>query len=102
MEQYTQQEIEDIMKSIEHPEIANTLDELGMLRDIKLEEETGKVSFTLVLPMLNIPEQIRDMILNSIGMALKGKATKLSVDIAEMSEEQRNNFFALSQANWKL
>ncbi len=98
----TQQEIENIMNSVEHPEIANTLDELGMLRDIKLDAETGAVSFTLVLPMLNIPVEIRDMILNSLGVALKGKATKMSVELAEMTEEERTKFFSLSQANWKL
>ncbi len=98
----TQQEIEQIMKNVEHPEIANTLDELGMLRDIKLDNETGAVSFTLVLPMLTIPVEIRDMILNSLGAALKGKATKMSVEIAEMTEDERTKFFGLSQANWKL
>ena len=98
----TQQEIENVMKSVEHPEIANTLDELGMLRDIKLDEETGAVSFALVLPMMNIPVEIRDMILNSLGAALKGKATKMSVELAEMTDEERTKFFSLSQANWKL
>ncbi len=98
----TQEEIEKLMKSVEHPEIANTLDELGMLRDIKLDENTGAVSFTLVLPMMNIPVQIRDMMLNSLGVALKGKATKMSVELAEMNNEERDKFFSLSKVNWKL
>ncbi len=98
----TQEEIEKLMKSVEHPEIANTLDELGMLRDIKLDENTGAVSFTLVLPMMNIPVQIRDMMLNSLGVALKGKATKMSVELAEMNNDERDKFFSLSKVNWKL
>jgi hypothetical protein len=42
------------------------------------------------------------MILNSISTALKGKAKKLGVNLAEMTEEERAHFFELSQKNWKL
>jgi metal-sulfur cluster biosynthetic enzyme len=102
MEKITLEVIEQTIKNVEHPEIANTLGELGMIRDVTFEEETGVVKFTLVLPMMGIPVQIRDMILNSISTALKGKAKKLGVNLAEMTEEERAHFFELSQKNWKL
>ncbi len=101
-EKVTKEEIEKLIRSVEHPEIACTLDELGMIGEVEFDEETREGKFTLVLPMLNIPVQIRDMILNSIGQAVGDKAKKLKVALAEMTEEQREKFFALSKANWKL
>ncbi len=98
----TKEEVEKLIKGVEHPEIACTLEELGMIDNVEFDEETKQGKFTLVLPMLNIPVQIRDMILNSISEAVKGKVSKLKVALAEMTEEQREKFFSLSKANWKL
>lgn len=98
----TKEEMIELIQNVEHPEIASTLDELGMLRDIDFDRETQKVSLTLVLPMMGIPESVRDMILNSIATAIGDRGSKLSVSLAEMNEEQRQKFFALSQKNWKL
>ncbi len=98
----TADEIIGLIKSVEHPEIANTLDELGMLGEIKFDEETKQTTITLVLPMLNIPIEIRNMILNGIAEKIRDKTSKLNVSLAEMTEEQRTHFFALSQKNWKL
>ncbi len=95
-------EIIEIINNVEHPEIANTLNELGMLDEIDLDDETRVVSLTLLLPMLNIPVSVRDMILNSIAAAIKNKGSKLSVSFAVMNEEQRQHFFSLSKKNWKL
>lgn len=101
-EKITKEEIEKLIKNVEHPEIAATLDELGMIGEVEFDENTHEGQFVLVLPMLNIPVQIRDMILNSIGEAVGNKASKLKASLAEMTEEQRQKFFALSRAKWKL
>ena len=95
-------EIIEIINNVNHPEIANTLDELGMIDEIDLDDETKVVSLTLLLPMLNIPVSVRDMILNSIAAAIKDKGSKLSVSFAVMNEEQRQHFFSWSKKNWKL
>jgi metal-sulfur cluster biosynthetic enzyme len=101
-EKITKEEIEKLIRNVEHPEIAATLDELGLIGDVEFDEDTREGKFVLVLPMLNIPIQVRDMILNSIGEAVGNKVSKLKVSLAEMTEEQKQNFFALSQAKWKL
>jgi len=95
-------EIIEIINNIEHPEIANTFDELGMLDEIDLDDETKVVSITLLLPMLNIPVSVKNIILNSIASAIKNKESKLSVSFAVMNEEQRQHFFSLSKKNWKI
>ena len=96
------EEIEKIIRNVEHPEIACTLGELGMIGEVELDETTNEGKFNLILPMLNIPVQIRNMILNSIGEALGDKVNRMRVALVEMNDEQRERFFALSKANWKL
>jgi len=96
------EEIIQIINNVEHPEITNTLGELGMLGEISFDDETRVVSLDILLPMLNIPVSVRDMILNSIAAAIKNKGSKLSVSFAVMNIEQRQHFFSLSKKNWKL
>jgi len=104
MEQEKQQELINSIHSIEHPEIASTLKELGMIGNIEFDNKENSISVILNLPMMSIPIQIRDMLINSIVEALKGKVpgTKLKISLAEMNDEQRQNFFSLSKQNWKL
>jgi len=44
------------------------------------------------------------MLFNAIAEGIKEKAhgLKLKISLAEMTDEQRVNFFALSKQNWKL
>ena len=73
-----------------------------MLGEISFDDETRVVSIDILLPMLNIPVSVRDMILNSIAAAIKNKGSKLSISFAVMNEDQRQHFFSLSKKNWKL
>ncbi len=104
MEQITQNELVETIHSIEHPEIANTLNELGMIGDINQNHEEKTISVTLVLPMMSIPIAIRDMLINSIAEGIKQKAQgyKLKISLDQMDDETRTIFFSLSKQNWKL
>lgn len=104
MEQITQDELIDIIHHIEHPEIANTLKELGMIGEININNDEKSISVTLVLPMMTIPIEIRDMLINSIADTLKQKVSgyKLKISLDQMNDEHRNKFFVLSKQNWKL
>ena len=99
-----EQKLINSIHRIEHPEIACTLKELGMIGNIEFNSNENSISVVLNLPMMTIPIQIRDMLINSIVDALKQKAsgTKLKISLAEMNDEQRRNFFLLSKQNWKL
>ena len=98
-----QQELINSIHSIEHPEIACTLNELGMIGNIEFDNEENSISVILNLPMMTIPIQIRDMLINSIAESLRQKAsgTKLKISLAQMTDEQRRNFFFLSKQSWK-
>lgn len=102
-EKTTLETVKKAIHEVEHPEIAASLNDLGMVDEITFDETESKVSLTLLLPTLGIPEQVRNFILSSIAQALEPLEVKgLQYHVAEMEEEVKRNFFAQAQANWKL
>jgi metal-sulfur cluster biosynthetic enzyme len=93
-------EIRQALAEVRHPEIASTLVDLGMLKDIIFEGK--KVTFTLALPLMGIPTQVKDYLINSIHQALANLDASLEVEVnlAEMSPEERAKFFAMAQEGW--
>ena len=94
------QEIRRVLAEVNHPEIASTLVDLGMLKDIVVEGK--KVSLTLALPLMGIPAQVKDSLLNSIGQALANLDTSLEseINLTEMNPEERANFLSMEQEGW--
>ena len=90
--------IENVIKSVEHPEINYTLFELGMLDDIEITEQ--EVNLTLKVPMLGVP--IRDYLVQKIVQAVKQEADiKVNVSITEMNESERIKFMQMAQEAWR-
>jgi len=94
------QEIRQALAQVRHPEIANTLVELGMLKDITVE--SNKVTPTLTLPFMGIPIQIKDYLINSLYQALANVDDSLEVkmNIAEMNEQERARLFKMAREGW--
>jgi len=93
---------EDVLKAIEqvqHPEIAVTLINLGMILDVSVEGNTANVA--MALPMLNIPEAVVRALIESLRPAIANLGLQLNVQFFEMSPDVREKFFAAAQANWK-
>ncbi len=97
----TQESIVEILSKLEHPEINNTLVELGMLHDIKWDADKNEVSLILALPMMNIAESVRNYLINIIYLALEPLGVTPKLYLAQMTEAEREHFFSLSQKNWK-
>ena len=87
------------LKNVEHPEIALSLFDLGMILDVMIEQNTAKVA--IALPMLNIPQAIANAILQSIHQSIKTLGLQLKPVFFEMTPEMRDNFFRAAKANWK-
>lgn len=89
----------EIVKKIEHPEIAATFYELGMVGDIT--EEGGELSVEIRVPFPNIP--IKDYLAGMIQSALQEEYPDISVSFSFtiMSEEVRNQFLAMARQQWK-
>ena len=93
---------EDVLKAIEpieHPEIAATLMDLGMILDVAVNGNQANVA--MALPLLGIPEAVRVALVESLQSPIEALGLILNVDFFEMTPEARDRFFAISKANWK-
>jgi len=96
----TKEQIVDAINEVEHPEIAMSLVNLGMIGDVNVEDED--VSFTLVVPMMGIPEAVRDYMIGSVTEAVEKAGGKVrKVEIKVMNDEERQAFFSKEQSHWK-
>jgi len=91
--------IGNLLKKIEHPEIAYTLFDLGMIKNINIQEK--KVSLTLKVPMLGVP--IKDYLINSIKEAVKkeNKDIEVEIDVEEMDDSERTKFIRMAREAWR-
>jgi len=95
----TREEILERLKKVEHPEIAVSLVDLGMILDVAVDKYIAKVA--IALPMMNIPFAVRDAIENTISKSLQDMGLEIQADYFEMTPEVRDNFFITARANWK-
>ena len=102
IENVAENTIHEAIQQVEHPAIASPLVDLGMIRDVVYTSEDKAVSLTLVLPVLNIPQNVRDYMVNSLYQALKSVDVELTeVNVVQMTEEERQVFLELEQQNWR-
>lgn len=91
----------EALKKVEHPAIAATLVDLGMLRDLDCDE-SGKVSFILMLPFPNVPENVRNMLVGSLAAAAQGAGGEVTkASLAYMDEPERQHFLKVERENWR-
>jgi ATP-binding protein involved in chromosome partitioning len=96
----SEQDMRQALAQVRHPEIACTLVELGMLKDITVG--SNKVTLTLVLPFMGIPIQVKDYLTDSLRQALANVDASLEVEMnmAEMSEKERTKFLEMAREGW--
>ena len=96
----SEQEIRQVLAGVGHPEITNTLAELGMLQGVAVD--SSKVTITLALPFMGIPIQVKDYIIDSLRQALATLDTslKVEIDLVEMTPEERTRFVKMAQEGW--
>jgi Mrp family chromosome partitioning ATPase len=95
----TDTQVWNALRGVAHPEIKRSLVELGMIRDVSVEDE--KVALTLVLPFMNIP--IKDDLLRMVeGAVAKLDATlPVEVSLAEMGQQERAAFMTMAEGGPK-
>jgi len=91
----------EAIKGVEHPAIATTLLDLGMVQKITVTPD-GEAALTLALPLPNVPDNIRDFLIKSLESATQSAGGELStVTLALMDEEERQNFLAKEKLYWR-
>ncbi len=101
MTEVTQEAIVEAIHKVEHPEIASSLVDLGMVRDISYSPDEKRVTLTLVLPFMGIPQAVRDYMINSLAKAVQPFGTDLYVNLAEMTPQERMAFMQKEQSLWR-
>jgi metal-sulfur cluster biosynthetic enzyme len=92
----SKEEMHQAVAKVRHPEINRTLVELGMIKDIAVEDD--KVILTMALPFLEIP--IRDYLVNSVQEAIRKLGVEIEVKLTEMNQEERDAFMAMAREGW--
>jgi len=87
------------LEQVEHPEIAATPLELGVLMDLALDGDVARVA--IALPMMNIPATVRDHMVNSLRGPLEDMGFTMETIFFEMMPDVRERFFQISKARWK-
>ena len=89
------------IERVEHPAISTTLLDLGIVRDTQVSPD-GNVTLTLALPFPNIPDHIRDYIVNSLAAAAESVGGELiGVKLIVMNEGELQNFLTKEQQHWR-
>ena len=92
----SKEEIHQAVAKVRHPEIDRTLVELGMIKEIALEDD--KVVLSMALPFLGIP--IRDYLVHSVQEVVTRLGVEIEVNLTEMNKEERDAFIAMAQEGW--
>ncbi|MEA3273139.1 MAG: iron-sulfur cluster assembly protein [Patescibacteria group bacterium] len=89
--------VEKLLKKVKHPAIDSTLFELGILKEVTVEED--KIKIELAFPAANIP--IKDVLIQQVKESLVNLKAEVEVKTTVMDKETLQKFFSLEQQNWK-
>ncbi len=93
----TEEQAWKAIENVMHPSINNTLKNLGIAKDLKVEGNT--VTLTMAIPFPNVP------ILNDLAVSLVEPLTNLGaevyVEVVVMTEEEKQRFLQLEKEGWK-
>ncbi len=94
------EQITQAINSVEHPSIAATLSELGIVQDIEITENGVRLS--LFMPFPQIPESIQNFMINSLQAAIRSAGGEIQeVKLSVMDDAERANFLAIETQNWR-
>jgi len=91
--------INEALEKTQHPSINASLPQLGMISDVKIEDE--KVHMTFKLPFAGIPENIKNMMIGNIQDVLNPFGMNIKIHLSIMNEEEKQHFLQVENANWK-
>ena len=73
--------------------------ELGMVKDIILK--ANNVTLTLLIPSIEIPENIKNHLIESLRQPIGNIGLNVDVKIETMDQEERQHFLTMEEKNWK-
>jgi len=98
MGEISEEKVRNAVAQVRHPAIDRTLMELGILKDITVEDD--KVIITLAFPFPGIP--IRELLVESVREPVEEMGAKVEVKTTVMTAEELQAFLAMEQEAWGL
>jgi len=91
----SEQQVRQVLQGVNHPELNRSLVELGMIRDIRVDDK--RVKFTLVLPFKEVP--IKDQLVAKARAAVLAldNVEEVDIELAEMTQKERARFMSVQQ-----
>ena len=93
----TKEEVIEIISDVKHPAIDYSLIDLGIVKNIRVEDDKVKITFSLPFPQV----PIKDMLVNSIDQTLQSGGVNADYDFILMDEKERAEFLRMEQEAWK-
>ena len=93
----TEEDIRKAIAGIKHPAIDYTLLELGIVRDMNIEN--GKATIILAFPFPNIP--IKDHLINRVREPVEKLGVEVEMEVTVMNQEELQRFLAMERDAWK-
>ncbi len=95
----TNEQVLNAFRGVIHPEMKRNLVELGMVKDVAVED--GEVTVTLALPFMEIP--IKDDLMSSLQEAVSELDSELGTEVklVEMSQQERTEFMTAAEGGPK-
>ena len=92
----SEENIQNMVAQVKHPAINDSLVNLGIVKNVSVED--GKVKLLFAFPFPNIP--IGDQLIKSVTDVLAQQDIDTETEVVVMTQEERNRFLALEQQNW--
>jgi len=92
-----EKKVRKILAEVKHPAIDCSLIDLGIVKDISVENE--KVTITIAFPFPNIP--IGDQLVRSVQEPLEKFGLDVKVKTTVMNQEEVENFLKKEEENWR-
>ena len=93
----TKQDVINAISEVQHPAIAYSLLELGIVKDVELDKNTASVIFAFPFP--NIP--IADQLISSIYTHVNALGLEFQYAVTVMTEEEKARFMQMEAEAWK-
>ncbi len=92
----TKEDIINAIKHVQHPAIAYSLLELGIVKGVEVEDNTAKISFAFPFDKIPIAMQL----INSIAFPIESIGVEFDYQITQMSESAKERFMKMEKAGW--
>jgi len=96
-ESISEEAVRGAIAGVKHPAIDRTLLELGIVKEISVQND--KAAVLLAFPFPNIP--IRDQLIDSLREPIEGLGAEVEFKVTVMTQEELQRFLALEADGWK-